>query len=267
MDYAPLKNTLREFIRGKPRLRRLFYFVLGRLFLRERYVKRALAELMPALGRNLKVMDAGFGYGQYSYHIARFYGGVSVTGIEIEREMLDDFEIFIEKTGMKNIELREIDLTEMTIKLFFDLALSVDVMEHIENDEAVFKNVCQSLREGGVFLIHAPHKSDSRAEGGVSFVGEHVREGYTAEEIVEKLQRAGFGQIEFTYTYGKAGAAAWRLLQKYPIMVLNFTRLAFILTPFYYAVVYPLAEFLMRRDIRASNRIGNGILVKAWKGN
>ncbi len=265
MEYAPVKNLLRSWIGGKPCLRKLFYFALERLFLRERYVKRALKAIVPKMAGNPRVLDAGFGYGQYSYHIAKTFGEVKVIGVEIEPEMLDDFKQFIEKTRTNNIELRELDLTKMDIEDDYDLALSVDVMEHIEDDEAVFRNVRRALKNGGVFLIHTPHIPEGLERGEGVFVGEHVRDGYTAAEIERKLLGAGFSRVEHSFSYGYWGAAAWRLLQKYPMEILSFTKLAFPLVFIYLILVYPFAEYMMRRDLKVSNLSGNGILVEAWK--
>ena len=38
----------------------------------------------------------------------------------------------------------------------FDLALSVDVMEHIVEDVEVFRNIHTSLKDGGMLLISTP---------------------------------------------------------------------------------------------------------------
>src|SRR5690606_40598394 len=76
----------------------------------------------------------------------------------------------------------------------YDLILSVDVMEHIEEDERVMKNLCDALRKGGMLLISTPsdkggsdvHHHDS--DGAVGFIDEHVRDGYNAADLRQKLQ-------------------------------------------------------------------------------
>ena len=48
------------------------------------------------------------------------------------------------------------DLTTLTDINCYDLILSVDVMEHIEEDVIVFQNFYRSLKENGILLISTP---------------------------------------------------------------------------------------------------------------
>jgi len=265
LEYEPVKNILRRVIRGRPLFRKMFYFALGRLFLRERYIKRELADLIPRLGGKLHILDAGFGYGQYSYHIAMRYPNAVVEAAEIEPVMIEDFGCFIEETGVDSISLRELNLTEMDDESRNDLVLSVDVMEHIEDDMTVFGNIYRALKEGGIFLMHTPHLREDAVGGVGAFVGEHVRDGYTTDELLEKLRAAGFDEIKYTLTYGKNGSLAWKLLQKFPISVLRVSKVFFLILPLYFLLVYPMAEWSMKRDLKGDNAQGNGIMVKAWK--
>ena len=265
MEYAPIKNILRRFIRGNAAMTRLFFGVMGVLFLRTRYVKRELRKLMKDERQSGKILDAGFGYGQYSYWMMRKFPKIELTSVEIEPVMIDDFREFLHKGGMKDTGSQELDLTRMTYENAFDLALSVDVMEHIEDDEKVFANIYRALKPGGVFLMHTPHIRAAAKDGKGAFVGEHFRDGYRTIELRDKLRRAGFRRIDYTLTYGAYGSLAWKLLQKYPLTVLNKVKLLFPLLPVYLLAVYPIAEVLMRWDMKCANREGDGILVKGWK--
>jgi SAM-dependent methyltransferase len=104
----------------------------------------------------------------------------------------------------------------------FDLALSVDVMEHILEDVEVFRNIHASLKDGGMLLISTPSDqggSDVHADSETSFIEEHVRDGYNIHEIQQKLRTAGFERIEARYSYGEPGQISWRLSMKYPILM------------------------------------------------
>ncbi len=265
MEYAPIKNILRRFIRGNAALTKLFFGIIGVLFLRARYVKRELRQLMNDERRCGKILDAGFGYGQYSYWMMRQYSKIELTSVEIEPVMIDDFRKFLHKRGMNDAGLKELDLTRMIYENQFELALSVDVMEHIDDDEKVFANIYRALKTGGVFLMHTPHIRAAAKQGKGAFVGEHFRDGYRTIELRDKLKRAGFKRIEYTLTYGTYGSLAWNLLQKYPLSVLNKVKILFPLLPVYLLVVYPAAEVLMRWDMKCANREGDGIMVKGWK--
>jgi hypothetical protein len=70
MHYDPIKDTLGGLVRRSPLLRKLFYRALGAMFLREWYVKRKIKILYRA-GVPADIFDAGSGFGQYSYFMAK----------------------------------------------------------------------------------------------------------------------------------------------------------------------------------------------------
>jgi len=148
-------------------------------------------------------------------------------------------------------------------------------MEHIPNDEAVFQNFFHALKPGGMLLISTPsdqggsdvhpHDEDISENASHSFIGEHVRDGYNILMIQKKLREAGFSCTEAYYTYGKPGKISWNLSMKYPIVMLNLSKLFFILLPFYYLIAFPFALLLNQMDISRKHSSGTGLIVKAWK--
>jgi hypothetical protein len=52
---------------------------------------------------------------------------------------------------------------------------------------------------------------------------------------------------------------------KYPILLLGASRLFFVVLPFYYLVVYPVAAMLNFLDVSMRHKAGTGLLVKAVK--
>ncbi len=52
---------------------------------------------------------------------------------------------------------------------------------------------------------------------------------------------------------------------KYPILLLGLSKLFFVLLPFYYMVVYPLAAILNYLDVNGRHSAGTGLIVKAYK--
>jgi len=107
---------------------------------------------------------------------------------------------------------------------------------------------------------------DHDHEEGVSgFIDEHVRDGYGIDDITGKLTRAGFKDIVAEYTYGKPGSIAWKLTMKYPILMLNASKLFFIILPFYYLLVMPFALVLNYLDVVTKHKRGTGLMVTARK--
>ncbi|MFH0894900.1 MAG: class I SAM-dependent methyltransferase, partial [Bacteroidota bacterium] len=172
------------------------------------------------------------------------------------------------KIDKHNIHFAQADLTTFSNPDSFDLIICVDVMEHIEDDNIVFKNFYTSLRTGGMLLVSTPSDlggSDAHDHDDGSFIGEHVRNGYNKEAVQKQLTDAGFSSTEAYYTYGKPGHIAWVLSMKIPIKMLGISKLFFILLPFWYLITFPFFVFLNYLDTVIQHKGGTGLLVKAWK--
>jgi len=270
LEYDPLKAGIGRWIRNSPVIRRLFYYLLGRFFLRERYVKRELRRIASSGTVIREIWDAGSGYGQYSWFCARLFPQATILGTDVKQEQVTNCTRFCTQMRLDRCRFEVGDLQKTSYDTRFDLILSVDVMEHIADDAAVFRNFHRSLRPGGRCLIHTPARppksqEEISPEGTRSVVAEHVREGYTPDEIHQRLEQTGFVVTRFAFTYGLAGFKAWKLLQGYPMRWLHVSRWAWLFLPFYYAVVCPIAEYWMQRDLAADNPTGGGILVLAEK--
>jgi hypothetical protein len=144
-------------------------------------------------------------------------------------------------------------------------------MEHIEEDELVFNNFYKSLRNNGVLLISTPSDqggsdtNDYDQDAVHGFIEEHVRDGYGIDDISQKLNHAGFSDVEVRYTYGTMGSLSWRFSMKYPILMLGKSKAFFILLPLYYLITFPFCVILNYSDVIFRHKKGTGLLVKAYK--
>lgn len=273
MQYDPIKKRLGNFFNQTPFLRRLFYYLLDLLLLRTWHVKKALKTLKKeTLPENLNILDAGSGFGQYTYRMSRIFPGALIKGVDVKQEQIDDCNRFFSSIHLNDmVNFEYADLTTLIEPDEYDLILSVDVMEHILEDELVFRNFYSSLRENGVLLISTPSDqggsdADSHDDDSThGFIGEHVRDGYGIEEIREKLGRAGFSSIDARYVYGKQGSLSWKLSMKYPILMLGKSKLFFVILPFYYLIFFPVCAILNYLDVKNNHKTGTGLLVKAQK--
>ncbi|MFO7978239.1 MAG: class I SAM-dependent methyltransferase [Bacteroidales bacterium] len=270
MEYDPIKRTLGRVFNQHAVTRKMFYTLLDVLLLRAWHVHRELRRFFKDHGQLKEghILDAGSGFGQYTWYMARKKPSWTIHAIDVKEEEISNCRHFFARTGLTNTTFEVQDLTRYVVANRYHLILSVDVMEHIEEDRKVFANFWQSLQKDGMLLISTPSDqggSDVQHQGDSSFIGEHVREGYSIEEITEKLQGAGFCKVEAHYTYGKPGSISWRLSMKYPILMLGTSKLFFLLLPFYYLLVMPLALLLNTMDVRMKHKSGTGLLVKAWK--
>jgi 2-polyprenyl-3-methyl-5-hydroxy-6-metoxy-1,4-benzoquinol methylase len=269
MYYDPIKNVFAGIIKKFPSFRVLFYKILDLIFLRSWYVRRELKKLRKLLGdKNINIYDAGSGYGQYSYFISKKLNPCTIYSVDVKEDWIKDSEQFFKSRQIENINFAVEDLTQIDHKNKFDLILCVDVMEHIEDDVRVFQNYFNALKDGGYLLINTPSVfggSDVHSEDEDSFIGEHARDGYSKEDLESKLQPLGFKTFQSKYTYGFWGDKAWRLGIKFPINMLNSSKLLFIILPFYYLITLPLTLIMMYIDYSSKNKIGTGINFIAAK--
>lgn len=269
MQYEPIKRSLGRFFSGSPFLRKTLYFLLDLLLLRTWHVKKALRKIALQFPVEASVLDAGSGFGQYTWRMSRMNRKWKVRAVDINQEQIDDCNAFFRKTGLSDrVTFHSCDLTTLNESSCYDIVLSVDVMEHIEEDVLVFQNFYKSLKNNGILLISTPSDkggSDVHSDQEESFIDEHVRDGYGIKEITEKLSLSGFRNIEASYTYGKPGNISWRLSMKYPVKMLNTSYLFFLLLPFYYLLFFPVSIILNIFDLLLTHKTGTGLLVTARK--
>ncbi|MCC6253045.1 MAG: class I SAM-dependent methyltransferase [Bacteroidia bacterium] len=268
MQYDPIKRSLGNFFNQSPFLRKVFYFLLDLLLLRAWHIHLELKKWMKNAPAQPKILDAGMGFGQYTYFMAKHLKNAEILAVDVKEEQIADCSNFFKQINYNHVSFKIADLTQYKTEPQYDLVLCVDVMEHILEDVLVFKNYVSSMKSGGMLLISTPSDqggSDVHDDGETSFIEEHVRDGYNIKEIEDKLLKAGFSRVEARYSYGAPGKIAWRLSMKYPILLLGVSKLFFIILPFYFLITYPFSFILNFLDSRLTHSTGTGLVVKAWK--
>ncbi len=271
MQYDPIKRSLGKVFNQTPVLRQLFYHLLDLLLLRAWHIRKELRKRTHSSLEVNTILDAGSGFGQYTYRMAKWFPKAEIKAVDIKPEQIEDCNQFMQKVKLTNrVKFELADLTQFLENEKYDLVLSVDVMEHIEEDLKVFSNFYASMKKGGMLLISTPSDqggSDSHdhEEGVHGFIDEHVRDGYNIGDIARKLKSVGFSKVEARYSYGTPGKISWKLSMKYPILMLGANKLFYVILPFYYLIVFPFAIVLNFIDIGLTHKSGTGLIVKAWK--
>lgn len=269
MQYDPIKRSLGTVFNKSPFLRKTFYVLLDLLLLRAWHVQKELGVWSSESGDKKNILDAGSGFGQYSYWMYKHFKDCSILAVDVKEEQVTDCNNFFKQIKADDkVKFIVDDLIVFKKNNLYDLILSVDVMEHILEDVVVFENFYASLKDGGMLLISTPSNqggSDVHGDSENSFIEEHVRDGYNIQEIEQKLISAGFSKAETKYSYGVPGKISWRLSMKYPILMLGTSKLFFIILPFYYLIAYPVSFILNYFDVRMKHSTGTGLIVKAWK--
>ncbi len=151
------------------------------------------------------ILDAGCGSGVFSYELAKRHPEATVLGIDSDSDLIGRANEIASRAGLTNCSFLEGDVTKVGFDDAFDLALSIDNLEHVEDDVEAMRTLLHALRPGGRLVVHVPGYERRWILVGrrVNFdVPGHVRPGYRAEELVKKLEDAGFEVSAHSYTYG-----------------------------------------------------------------
>ncbi|MBZ0198290.1 MAG: class I SAM-dependent methyltransferase, partial [Ignavibacteriaceae bacterium] len=269
MYYDPIKNVFASVIKKMPFFRVLFYKTLDLMFLRSWYVRRELKALRKKFGTGkIDILDAGTGYAQYTHFMSKHLNPCSILSVDVKEEWINDAADFFKQQNINFVNFAVEDLTQINYNNQFDIIICVDVMEHIVDDIKVFSNYFEALKPSGYLLINTPSiygGSDVHDDHEESFIGEHARDGYSHEDLSSKLVPLGFKIDRYKYTYGFWGDKAWRLGIKYPMQLLNISKIFFILLPVYYLLTFPFTFLMMYFDFISDNKVGSGINFIARK--
>ena len=217
--------------------------------------------VLPLITEQYKnILDAGCGPGIFTFEIAKRLPESTVTGADIEKTLLDRNTKIARKAGLDNCQFKYLDLAGMDNEDRFDLILSVDNLEHIEDDANVLRRFYQSLTMDGELIVHVPGYERRWYFFGwaVNFhVKGHCRPGYTLEQLQEKVYNSGFKIREIYYTYG------W--LETITNNISYWITRAEMENKMLYALVFPLLNFFSYFGRNSRPEKGAGVLAIAYK--
>lgn len=147
----------------------------------------ALRKYFPSLESFLEV---GCGTGFVLSGVSRAFPNADVVGSEIFSDGLAFAATRVNKARFVQMDARRVPYVDE-----FDTVAAFDVIEHIEEDEVVLANLHRAIKPGGGLLITVPQHQWLWSAADTYAC--HVRR-YSAEELLEKLDRAGFDVIRTT---------------------------------------------------------------------
>ena len=190
--------------------------------------------------KSKKVLDFGSGYGVFcNYLLNKNY---NVQGYEIN-------ELAIDESKSRGIEVFS-NLSEIKDK--YETITSLNVLEHIEDDEAVINVIKSLLTKNGTLVLYLPASKIawSQMDEDVN----HYRR-YSKKELQQKLIKAGFEieKIRFVDFIGWLVLLIFKLFRIKP----KFNKRLLI---FYDKVFFKTFKFL---DVIFKNVVGKNLLVVA----
>jgi len=263
MQYDPIKDVLNSLVKRNRLLRKLFYVCLDLFILRQWYIKSAIRRYLNGKGE-LVFYDAGAGFCQYSDFVLCKYKKSKVVAVDLKADYLTAYYSSLSEKDKRRFSFLEGDLTKYKLKeQKADCVIAIDILEHIGDDVSVLKNFYSSMHESGYLIISTPSNFDDSA----AFTEEHVRAGYSMDELREKVTLAGFEIVESKYSYGLFGRLYWLLIMKNSLVMVKFSRVMFFFLPLYLLLVFVPAVVLMLLDFVSNNKNGNGIVLVAKKNS
>ena len=128
------------------------------------------------------VADIGCGLGFGSNML--LWKARMVCGYDVDTNCLD-----FARWCFPSIKFLKHDITTGPLPYIYDYIVLIDVIEHIEQDELVVKNVFSSLKPSGTAILSTPNRLSRYRKS-----ENHIRE-YTPVEL-EKLLRTNFNDVK-----------------------------------------------------------------------
>jgi SAM-dependent methyltransferase len=219
---------------------------------------RRLRRLLPASAT--AVLDAGCGRGVITRFLAQRYRSAQVDGIDENESGQRINQTIADSLALGNCHFTVADILTYRKPDYYDLIVSIDNLEHLENDMAALANFHISLRESGTLVIHVPHyyRRWPAIRWTVNFdVPGHVRPGYHLSELTERVRRAGFMVEQSGFSYG------WleNLINNISYTITGAREKRRLL----YAVLFPLLNIFAWLGQWTRPRFGAGVWVVAKK--
>lgn len=140
----------------------------------------------------IKILDAGCGDGIHLSILTKVKGaeiyGVDYNPVRVERAKVEFLQAMIFNG----------DLTNLQIKDKFDIVLCSQVLEHIEEDDKVLKNLYDSIKNSGILILGVPNEGCFIAQCRNRFFQPYIRKttdhvNFYREDIIrEKIRSSGF---------------------------------------------------------------------------
>ena len=185
-------------------IERLYIRLFGVPILGLRVRARTILGFLDQVGAPQRIADGGSGRGLMALACARRFAPAEVIGVDLNAKQMDNNNVLAQRLGMDNLRYEARDVLTLPELGRFDLILSCDNLEHLEDDLGCARTFHNALNPGGYLLVHVPHITRNlfgRHSPNWMDVEGHVRPGYSKEDLTNLLQQAGLRVESCVYNY------------------------------------------------------------------
>ena len=184
---------------------RLYIKLFGVPILGLRIRARSILRLLDEVGTPRRIVDAGSGRGLMVLACARHFPKATVMGVDLLASQNAINNRIVQQLGMsERVSFETWDVFRLPELGTFDLIISSDSLEHLEDDLSGVMMFRQALNPGGNLLVHVPHVTRNlfgwHRQNWMDIEG-HVRPGYTRAGLTTLLQQGGLRVKRCEYTY------------------------------------------------------------------
>ena len=207
-----------------------------------------------------RALDAGCGLGLYTFYMARKHPAAIIDACDYDPSLVEAAGAMLPRLRLSNVNIFEADLSHFSESDKYELIVSQDVIDQIEDDGQLIRSFHRALTDGGILYMAIPHKRHTkRLFTRFEWVSDkrHVREGYTEGELTRLLTDNGFKVKSLRNVWGVFGEGCMELY------VLALLHLPLPLT----ALLFPILSAISSLDMLMRNRSGYGMIVVAEKSS
>jgi len=151
------------------------------------------------------VLDAGCSGGVMTFALGRRFPRARIVGIDRSFHAVEGAAAVASRLPGRLPGFLAANIDALPFAGAFDIAVCVDILEHVADDLAALRSLRLALREGGRLYLHVPARRRRFPIVGMRenfAVPGHVRPGYESHEIRARVEEAGLTLLEFGETFG-----------------------------------------------------------------
>lgn len=256
----------------RPGFMRLIYASHWLIHLHKWHLYPKVKQLMRTLPSGSKVVDVGFGEGQYSIGLHPHFPSLTYSLVERHQQHVEFAQAFTRNDSRK-FEFYLSDAVDFKLKHPADLGLCLGVLQYCPNDDQVLVNLNKNLQSQGTLLLYVPvngkeiipfYQKLRKYWPDYESVQKRQRV-YSEKEILDKMEGAGFKIVARTFTYGTAGILANEWMNSCLLVLVHAPVFLKMLAAIGLLASIPFMQLMMAWDYITPKQSGNCLMITAEK--